>query len=341
MQAHQFAGLAGKSALVTGGAGFIGSHLVRSLLSLGVRTRVLDDLSTGRMENLAVFLPHIQWLQGSLADKSVVAAAVEGVEFVLHQGAIPSVPRSIEEPEVTHRANVEGTLNLLQAARRGGVRRVVFASSSAVYGSPSRMPVHEELPVNPLSPYAVQKLAAEQYCRVFTEVYGLETVSLRYFNVFGPGQDPASEYAAVIPKAIQALIEGRPFRVFGDGRQSRDFTYVENVVLGNLLALVTPGAAGRVLNLACGAALSLNELLEELSTMTDRNLPVEYGPPRPGDVRHSAADITAARAVLGYEPRVSVCEGLRRTLDWYLDRRPERTAALTGAAPQEETRCAR
>lgn len=327
MKYHAFASLAGSTVLVTGGAGFIGSHLVRALISVGARTRVLDDLSTGRLENLCGLLPYVEWKQGSLVDFETVRAAVRGVDYVLHQAAIPSVPRSIDDPETTHRANVEGTLNLLRAARATGVQRLVYASSSSVYGNPERMPVREDFATDPLSPYAVQKLAAEHYCRVFHQVYGLETVSLRYFNVFGPGQDPASEYAAVIPKMITALQTHRPFQVFGDGRQSRDFTYVDNVVRGNLLALTAPGAAGRVLNLACGAALSLNELLDELAALAERSPKVEYWPPRPGDVRHSLADIRAAGECLGYSPEVSASEGLRRTLDWYLTRRPYLAAA--------------
>lgn len=310
--------LRGATVVVTGGAGFIGSHLVRALVRLGARTRVLDDLSTGRRENIAECLPHLDWHEASLTDAMRVAEALEGADYVLHHGAIPSVQRSVDDPETTQRANVEGTLTLLQQARNAGVRRVVYASSSAVYGNPERMPVSEALPTCPLSPYAVQKLAAEHYCTIFHSVYGLETVSLRYFNVFGPGQDPGSPYAAVIPKMVEALMTGRPFRVYGDGEQTRDFTHVENIVRANLLALTVPQAAGHVVNVACGSAVSLNELVEGVCALSGRNLEVEHLPARPGEVRHSVADITAARAVLGYSPTVGIWEGLESTLNWFV-----------------------
>jgi UDP-glucose 4-epimerase len=311
--------------LVTGGAGFIGSHLVRALLRQGAEVRVLDNFSTGKRRNLAELLPAANIVEGSLTDPTCVARAVDGVDYVLHQGAIPSVPRSVDDPAASHAANVDGALTLLLAARDAGVRRLTYASSSSVYGDPPRLPVEECFPTNPLSPYAVQKLAAEQYCRVFARVYGLNTVCLRYFNVFGPGQDPASTYAAVIPRLISTALDGRPFVVHGDGSQSRDFTFVDNVVRANLLALVARNGSGRVFNVACGSSVSLNQIIAEIGGICGRELPVKYGPPRTGDVLHSRADISAAVDVLGYEPVVSVREGLRRTYDWFAGQRAERS----------------
>lgn len=314
--------LAGSHVLVTGGAGFIGSHLVRALLRAGARVRVLDDFSTGRRENLSGLGPRVDLVEGSLTDRRALTAALSGVDHVLHQAAIPSVPRSIDNPAASHAANVEGTLQLLLAARQAGTRRLVYASSSSVYGDPPTLPVVETFPTNPLSPYAVQKLAAEQYFRVFHRVYGMETVCLRYFNVFGPRQDPHSTYAAVIPRLIATALHGRPFTVNGDGHQSRDFTYVDNVVQANLLALVAPDAPGRVFNAACGNSISLNQIIAAIGSLCGRDLPVSYGPPRTGDIRHSRADISAAREVLGYQPRVTVEEGIRRTFAWFAAHEP-------------------
>lgn len=331
--------LSGRRVLVTGGAGFIGSHLVRALLGVDARVRVLDNFSTGRRRNLEGVLPCIELVEGCLTDELAVRDAVAGVDYVLHQAAIPSVPRSIDDPAASHAANVEGTLRLLLAAREAGTRRLVYASSSSVYGDPVSLPVQETFATNPLSPYAVQKLAAEQYFRVFHRIYGLETVCLRYFNVFGPRQDPHSTYAAVIPRLIFAALEGRPFTVHGDGGQSRDFTFVENVVQANLLALVAPDAPGRVLNAACGNSISLNQIIAEIGGTCGRDLPVSYGPPRPGDIRHSRADISAAAAVLGYQPLVSVQDGIRRTFAWFSSRNTsERTppVPITDAASDYE-----
>lgn len=306
--------------LVTGGAGFIGSHLTRRLLDLGARVRILDDLSTGRRENLAYVEDRIDFREGSLTSRADLHAALEGIDYVLHQGAIPSVPRSIDDPATSHAANVDGTLNLLLEARAAAVKRLVYASSSSVYGNPKTLPVQETFPTGPLSPYAVQKLAAENYCRVFYQVYGLETVCLRYFNVFGPGQNPKSVYAAVVPKFITAVLEDRPIQVYGDGEQSRDFTFIENVVHANLLALVAPGAEGGVYNTACGQGISLNQMLRAIEEIAGREVKVDYLPPRTGDVLHSLADISAAREKLGYEPLKTVRQGLEQTFDWFFQR---------------------
>lgn len=309
--------LAGSRVLVTGGAGFIGSHLVEALLRIGASVRVLDNFSTGTRQNLARVANRVDLVTGSLTDQRALERALDRTEYVLHQAAIPSVPRSIADPALSHESNVEGTLALLIAAREAGIRRLVYASSSSVYGDPNTLPVVEHFPTQPLSPYAVQKLAAEQYCRVFHRVYGLETVCLRYFNVFGAGQDPTSTYAAVVPRIITAALEQRVFVVNGDGNQSRDFTHVDNVVSANLLALVAPDAAGQVFNIACGSSITLNEMIEEVGRIGGRPVRVEYGPRRAGDILHSLADISAAQAELGYRPRVTVVDGLRKTYDWF------------------------
>jgi len=333
--------LAGSRVLVTGGAGFIGSHLVRALLELGASVRVLDNFSTGSRRNLAHLSGPIDLVEGSLTDPSGLTRALRQIDYVLHQGAIPSVPRSIEDPATCHAANVEGTLALLIAARAAGIRRLVYASSSSVYGDPATLPVVESLPTAPLSPYAVQKLAAEQYCRVFHRVYGLETVCLRYFNVFGARQDPRSTYAAVVPRIITAALEERVFVVNGDGCQSRDFTHVDNVVNANLLALTAPAAPGQVFNIACGNSVTLNQLIEMIATLSGREVRTEYGPRRPADVLHSLANISGARDVLGYRPRVTVRDGLRKTIDWFTgcgvegERLPT-TAAAAGPAEMDD-----
>jgi UDP-glucose 4-epimerase len=303
--------------LVTGGAGFIGSNLARALLEKGYSVRILDNFSTGRRENLAGILDDIDLVEGDLRDVSTVERAVGSVEVVFHQGALPSVPRSIADPVTSNEVNVTGTLNLLKAALDAGVRRVVFASSSSVYGNAPEPVKHEELPTRPLSPYAVGKLAAEKYCQVFHGVYGLETVCLRYFNVFGPGQDPGSAYAAVIPLFTTAVLQGRPPVINGDGGQSRDFTFVSNVVSGNMLAADAEGAEGQVMNLACGGSISVLRLASEIIGLLGRTdiVPV-HGPERPGDVRNSLADISKARRILGYEPLATFEEGLAITVDW-------------------------
>lgn len=305
------------SYLVTGGAGFIGSHIVEGLVQQGEQVRVLDNFSTGRRDNLVRSLQHIDLIEGDLRDLPTVRRAAEGVDYVLHQAALPSVPRSINDPLTTHTANTTGTLHLLVAARDAGVRRVVYASSSSVYGDSPILPKRENMLPCPMSPYAVSKLTGERYCYVFTEVYGLETVCLRYFNVYGPRQDPISQYAAVIPKFITAMLGGESPVIYGDGCQSRDFTYVSNVVGANLLAATVPGVAGRVLNAACGQRHTLLDLIATLNEILGTHFAPVHSDPRPGDVRHSLADITAAQEAMGYRAGVDFKEGVRRTVAWY------------------------
>ena len=303
--------------LVTGGGGFIGCNLVERLLRDGHEVRVLDNFATGRRENLVNLLDEVELVEGDMQSYERVHTAVRGSEVVLHQAALPSVPRSVQDPLTSHATNVTGTLNVLLAARDSDVRRVVFASSSSIYGANTEMPKREDQIPLPISPYAVAKLAGEGYCRSFSQVFGLETVMLRYFNVFGPRQDPLSQYAAVIPNFITALLSGQQPVVFGDGEQSRDFTYVENVIEGNLLAMTADGVVGSVYNLAAGERMSLNGLLEHLRELTGAQTEARYEAARPGEVRHSQADVSAAERELGYRPSVSVLEGLRRTLEWY------------------------
>ncbi len=309
--------------LVTGGAGFIGSNLVHALLNRGDKVRVLDNFSTGRRENLEFpdaprdLVANLEVLEGDIADLSTCHKATKGIEYVLHQAAIPSVPKSVAFPLESNRANIDGTLNLLVAARDAGVKRLLFASSSSVYGNAPGYPRKETIFPDPLSPYAVQKLTAEHYLHVFYELYGLETVSLRYFNVFGPHQDPDSDYAAVIPLFIKAFLTGTRPTVFGDGEQSRDFTYVDNVVYGNLLAIEAQDAPGKVMNLACGGQLTLNQLLALLRKITGADAEAVYTDPRPGDVRHSWADITLSEQTLNYKTQVPLEEGLRRAVDYF------------------------
>lgn len=301
--------------LVTGGAGFIGSNLVAALLERGDDVRVLDNFSTGSRANLAALGREVEVVEGDLRSYERVHTAVRGSEVVFHQGALGSVPRSVQDPLTSTAVNVEGTLNVLLAARDEGIRRVVAASSSSVYGDGGTFPRVETQSPNPISPYAVAKLAAERFCVSFARVYGIETVALRYFNVFGPRQDPSSQYAAVVPRFIRAIADGRPVTVHGDGEQSRDFTYVENVVRANLLAADGADAAGRVLNVATGASQTVNALADTVGRLL--GLPVEkaHGPAQPGDVRESWADVSAAREALGYEPAVGFEEGLRRTIE--------------------------
>jgi nucleoside-diphosphate-sugar epimerase len=313
--------------LVTGGAGFIGSNLVRALLERGDSVRVLDNFATGRRANLEDLAGRIELLDCDLRDGEALRGAVRGVEAVFHQGALPSVARSVGDPFASHDVNATGTLSLLLAAREAGVRRFVFASSSSVYGDTPTLPKSEELPTNPLSPYAVSKLAGELYCRVFYRLYGLETVALRYFNVFGPRQDPGSEYAAVVPKFIVAMSRGEAPLVHGDGTQSRDFSYIDNVVRANLLAASVPGVGGEVFNVACGRRASLLDLVAALNRILGTRIEPRFGPARPGDVKHSLADISQARRLLGYEPLVQFEAGLERTVAWFMDRdRAERAA---------------
>jgi UDP-glucose 4-epimerase len=305
--------------LVTGGAGFIGSHMVRRLLTEGHEVRVLDNLSTGRRSNLDEVVGDIELIEGDVRNAAIVQSAVRGCDAVIHLAALGSVPRSLADPVSTHDANANGTLNVLLAARDVGAGRLVFSSSSSVYGAALELPKHEALRPLPVSPYAVSKLAGESYCRSFFDVYGLETVALRYFNVFGPRQDPQSQYAAVIPKFIWALRNGEPPVIFGDGEQTRDFTYVDNVVDANLAALQTAEVGGRVYNIACGDRITLNELAALLREETGAAVEPVHGPARLGDVRHSLADVSLARFELGYAPRVKLGEGLRRTVDYFAD----------------------
>jgi nucleoside-diphosphate-sugar epimerase len=309
-------------ALVTGGAGFIGSNLVRRLLERGDEVRVLDNFSTGNRANLAEVWGDVELVEGDLRSYERVHNATRGVELVYHQGALPSVPRSVQDPLTTSAVNVEGTLNVLLAARDEGVRRVVAASSSSVYGNSGTLPRVETSTPDPVSPYGVAKLAAERYCVSFSRVYDLETVVLRYFNVFGPRQDPTSEYSAVIPRFISAVGAGRPLTIEGDGDQSRDFTFVDNVVDGNILAGEADEANGTVLNVATGEQTTINELADTISELVGRSVARESLPPRTGDVRQSWADVGEARRILGYEPRVNLRDGLQRAVDWFVDREP-------------------
>lgn len=305
------------SYLVTGGAGFIGSALVRRLLERGDRVKVVDNFSTGLRRNLTEVLDRIELLEGELADLAVAQRSVAGAEFVLHQAALPSVPRSIEDPISSNHANVTATLNLLVAARDAGVKRFVFASSSSVYGDTEVLPKVETMRENPISPYALTKLTGEKYCVIFHRAYGLPTVCLRYFNIFGPRQNPDSPYSGVISRFVSAALEGRRPTVCGDGEQSRDFTFVENAVQANLLACAAEGVAGQVFNVGTGERCTLNDVLQVLSGIAGKKLDAEYVAPRSGDVRHSLADIERARRLLGYDPKVRFEEGLRETVSWF------------------------
>ncbi len=302
--------------LVTGGAGFIGSHLCEELARRGERVRVVDSLITGRRANLA-HVAGVDFVEGDLADLGVARRAAEGVDYVLHQAAIPSVPRSVTDPITSNRANIDATLNVLVAARDAGVKRLVYAGSSSAYGDTPTLPKREEMPTNPLSPYALQKLVGEQYLALFTRLYGLDTVTVRYFNVFGPRQDPSSPYSGVISLFISALVDGRRPIIYGDGEQTRDFTYVANVVDGVLRACHAPGIAGQVMNVATGGRISLNQLLSALCELLGVTSTAEYRDPRAGDVRDSQADIGRAKRLVGYTPIVDLRDGLERTLAWY------------------------
>jgi UDP-glucose 4-epimerase len=306
-----------RNVLVTGGAGFIGSHVVEALVGRGDRVRVLDNLSTGKLSNLAAVRDRVEFIEADLNDKAAVGRAVAGVDCIFHEAALASVPRSVEQPLETNAACVTGTLALLDAASRAGVRRLVYAGSSSAYGDqPSTSKRETDLPL-PISPYGAAKIGAELYCHAYAAMRKIETVTLRYFNVFGPRQDPNSEYSAVIPKFITLLLSGQQPTIFGDGLQSRDFTFVGDVVAGNLLAADAQGISGRVLNLAAGRSITLLELLEALSRLLNTAAKPQFAPPRPGDVRESLADITLARQLLRYEPRVSFEEGLRRSIEYY------------------------
>jgi len=311
--------------LVTGGAGFIGSHLTDELVRRGHAVRVVDSLITGKRHNLR-HLPTVEFLEGDLADLATCVRAVDGVDYVLHQAAIPSVPRSVSDPISSNRANVDGSLNLLVAARNARVKRFVYAGSSSVYGDTPSLPKREDMAPNPLSPYALQKLVAEQYCRMFTQLYGFETVTIRYFNVFGPRQDPGSPYSGVISLFSAALLGGRRPTIYGDGTQTRDFTFVSNVVDGVLRACEASNVAGEVINVATGGRISLNELLQAMKSIVGSDVEPVYAEPRAGDVHDSQADITKAGKLLGYSPSVFLEEGLARTLEWS---RGERQAAAS------------
>jgi len=303
--------------LVTGGAGFIGSNICRELLAQGCYVRVIDNLSTGKKANLADILDRIDFIHADMGDPDVARAAMRDIDVVLHQGALPSVPRSVKDPAETHRHCLDATFALLQAARDARVKRFVYAASSSAYGDTPTLPKVETMPPRPLSPYAAAKLAGEYYCSVFYHVFGLETISLRYFNVFGPRQDPTSQYAAAIPAFVAAILNDKPPTVYGDGYQSRDFTYIDNVVHANLLAARAPKTQGQVLNVATGQAVTINQVIDMINQLLGKNIAPVYTAPRPGDVRHSLADISAARELLGYEPLVDFRKGLEKAIDWY------------------------
>jgi nucleoside-diphosphate-sugar epimerase len=302
--------------LVTGGAGFIGSHIAEELARRGEHVRVVDNLSTGKRQNLA-HVPSVEFLEGDLADLEVARRAVQGIDYVLHQAAIPSVPRSVQDPITSNRANIDASLNVLVAARDAAVKRVVYAGSSSAYGNTPTLPKVETMATAPLSPYALQKLVAEQYCQMFTRLYSLETVTIRYFNVFGPRQDPSSPYSGVISLFISALCDARQPTIYGDGEHTRDFTYVANVVDGVLRACTAESAKGEVINVATGGRISLNTLFKTIRELVRANIEPIYADPRPGDVKDSQADISKARRVLGYQPTVSFEDGLAKTVAWY------------------------
>jgi nucleoside-diphosphate-sugar epimerase len=314
--------------LVTGGAGFIGSNIAADLVESGARVRIIDDLSTGHRENVAEIGGDVDFIQASLTDSKAVSSALQGVELVFHEAAIPSVPRSVAKPTETHEASVNATFSLLLAARDQKVRRLVYAASSSAYGDQPELPKAENMRPDPLSPYAVAKLVGEYYCQVFSRVYGLETVSLRYFNVFGPRQDPGSHYSGVISRFINALLNGEQPVIYGDGEQSRDFTYISNVVDANLRAAESASAVGRVINIANGERVTINEVFEKVKKLTGRmEVQPEYYPSRTGDVRDSLADLTLARSILGYNPTTGLEEGLSLTLDWWKSSRFSKTGS--------------
>ncbi len=303
--------------LVTGGAGFIGSNIAEALVNDGKKVRIIDNLSTGHIENISGFSAQVNFIQGDIRYLNTVMEVMDGVDYVLHQAALPSVPRSIQTPIESNDNNLNGTLNILYAAAKSGVKRVVYAASSSAYGDAEQLPKVEDMTPKPLSPYAVNKLAGELYCSVYSRVFDLETVALRYFNVFGPRQDPNSFYSAVIPKFIKALLEGKPPVIYGDGEQSRDFSYIDNVVSANLLACKAPDASGHMMNMACGERTSLNTLYRMLQDIMGVNIPAKYTDPRPGDVKHSLADITKAKSLLDFKVLVPVQDGLVKTTDWF------------------------
>ncbi len=303
--------------LVTGGAGFIGSNICKKLVSQRCFVRVVDNLLTGKKNNLADIIDKVEFIQADMGDEDVARSAMKDIDFCLHQGALPSVPRSVDNPAATHQHCLNATFTLLLAARDAGVKRFVYASSSSAYGDTPTLPKIETMQPQPLSPYAAAKLAGEYYAKVFYEVFGLETISLRYFNVFGPHQDPTSQYAAVIPAFVTAILKDERPTVFGDGLQSRDFTYVDNVVEANLLAAKAKKTCGEVINIACGQAVTVNETIDTINGLVGKNIKPIYTDPRPGDVKHSLADITLAKETIGYEPKVLFPEGLQKAIGWY------------------------
>lgn len=303
--------------LVTGGAGFIGSHIVERLVRDGESVRVLDNFATGKRQNIAPFGSKVELVEGDLRKPADCAKACAGVEIVFHEGAVPSVPVSVEDPITSHEANIDGTFNILMAARDAKCRRLIYAASSSAYGDQPELPKRETARPDPLSPYAVNKLVGEYYLSVFNKCYGLETLSVRYFNVFGPRQDPKSQYAAAIPAFVTAIMRNESPTIYGDGEQTRDFTYIDNVVHANLLAAKAPKVSGEVVNIACGERVSVNQIIAEINKLLGKNVPSKYVPERAGDVKHSLADITLARTLIGFEPVVSFADGLRLAIDWY------------------------
>ncbi|MFC1604343.1 SDR family oxidoreductase [Planctomycetota bacterium] len=303
--------------LVTGGAGFIGSNICKRLVSQDCFVRVVDNLLTGKKSNLAGVIDKIEFIQADMGDSEVAQSAMKDIDVVLHEGALPSVPVSVENPAATHKHCVDATFTLLLAARDAGIKRFIYAASSSAYGDAPTSPKVETMPTSPLSPYAVAKLTGEYYCSVFYNIYGLETVSLRYFNVFGPQQDPKSQYAAAIPAFVTAILKDEPPTIYGDGEQSRDFTYIDNVVDANLLAARAKRTQGEVVNIACGQAVTVNEIIDLINNLLGKSVKPTYTPPRPGDVKHSLADITAARKLIEFEPVVQFKDGLQKAIDWY------------------------
>jgi len=305
--------------LVTGGAGFIGSNICKELISQGCFVRVVDNLLTGKKSNLASIIDKIDFIQADMGDAEVAQSATKDIDVVLHQGALASVPRSVDDPAATHRHCVDATFTLLLAARDAGIKRFVYAASSSAYGDTPTLPKVETMTPSPLSPYAAAKLVGEYYCSVFYEVFGLETISLRYFNVFGPHQDPASQYAAAIPAFVTAILKDEPPTIYGDGEQSRDFTYIDNVVEANLLAARAKHTKGEVINIACGEAVTVNEIIALINELVGKNIKSIYTDPRPGDVKHSLADITLAKKLISYKTKVPFKQGLQLAINWYRD----------------------
>ncbi len=308
--------------LVTGGAGFIGSNICKKLVSEGCFVRVIDNLLTGKKSNLADIIDRIEFIEADMGDGNIARDAMKDIDVVLHEGALPSVPRSVDDPAASHKHCVDATFTLLLTARDAGVKRFVYAASSSAYGDTPTMPKVETMPTAPLSPYAVGKLVGEYYCSVFTRVFGLETISLRYFNVFGPNQDPKSQYAAAIPAFVTAILKDQSPTIYGDGEQSRDFTYIDNVVEANLLAARVSKTNGEVINIACGQAVTVNEIIDMINGALGKNVKPIYTDPRPGDVKHSLADITAATNLIGYKPVISFEQGLQKAINWYRDNLP-------------------